>query len=106
LKHLDWTALPQQFTKPRFKKDGSYAKVRLKCDEIDLHKGGEPRPKKKKMAGKPLWFRDICTVDENGEETLQVTMRQDIAPTLYCMEYVPTVSKRNTSSLTSLAIES
>jgi hypothetical protein len=27
LKHLDWTAVPQQYTQARFKKDGTYAKV-------------------------------------------------------------------------------
>ena len=46
LRHLDWTVQPIKYTKPKYKKDGTYAK------------NGEPRPiTNQRLPGFPAWYK-------------------------------------------------
>lgn len=72
LSQLNWEAKPQKFTKPRYRKDGSYAK------------GGEPRPIKQLLPGKPAWYRDLWS---SKEGRIVVNARKSIAPYLLALEW-------------------
>jgi hypothetical protein len=46
LRHLDWTIDPIRYTRPKYKKDGTFAK------------GGEPRPvAHQRLPGFPAWYK-------------------------------------------------
>ena len=46
MRHLDWTVQPIKYTKPKYKKDGTYAK------------NGEPRPiTNQRLPGFPAWYK-------------------------------------------------
>jgi len=67
-----------RFTKPRYRKDGSYAK------------GGEPRPIKQVLPGKPAWYRDLWSSKENR---VIVNARKSIAPYLLALEWLENDTK-------------
>ncbi|KAJ2710896.1 DNA-directed DNA polymerase gamma mip1, partial [Coemansia sp. Cherry 401B] len=68
LRCLDWTAEAQRFTKPRLRRDGSYAK------------GGAPRPvARQRLAGAPKWYRDLWDAKRGR---IHVTVRSRVAPYL------------------------
>ncbi|KAJ1934202.1 DNA-directed DNA polymerase gamma mip1, partial [Linderina macrospora] len=74
LKNLDWTIEPQKYTKPKFKKDGTYAK------------NGEPRPYTKQLLpGYPKWYREIW---DRQEERVHVTVRSRVAPYLLKLKWI------------------
>ncbi|ORX72349.1 hypothetical protein DL89DRAFT_282428 [Linderina pennispora] len=74
LKNLDWTVEPQKYTKPKFKKDGSYAK------------NGEPRPYTKQvLPGYPKWYREIW---DRKEKRVHVTVRSRVAPYLLKLKWI------------------
>ncbi|KCV68887.1 hypothetical protein H696_04304 [Fonticula alba] len=73
LKRLDWTPNPLRMTKPKYKKDGSYAK------------GGEPRPvSRQRLPGYPSWFRELCP---SSEPEPRVTTRTRITPYLLKLQW-------------------
>jgi DNA polymerase gamma 1 len=73
LRQLDWTIEPQKFTKPKYKKDGTYAK------------GGEPRPIARQfMPGYPLWYRDLC---DRKTKMPRLTTRTRVAPLLLKLKW-------------------
>ncbi|KAJ2157906.1 DNA-directed DNA polymerase gamma mip1 [Coemansia sp. RSA 552] len=74
LRNLDWTVVPQKYTKPKLKVDGSYAK------------GGEPRPVARQLLpGKPKWYRLLW--DANLKQ-IHVTVRSRIAPYLLKLKWL------------------
>ncbi|KAJ1726422.1 DNA-directed DNA polymerase gamma mip1, partial [Coemansia biformis] len=74
LRCLDWTAVPQKFTKARYKSDGSYAK------------NGEPRPHTKQLLpGYPKWYRDLWDAKLGR---IHLTVRSRIAPYLLKLKWL------------------
>ncbi|KAJ2595837.1 DNA-directed DNA polymerase gamma mip1 [Coemansia sp. RSA 1722] len=74
LKNLDWTAVPQKYTKPKYKADGSYAK------------GGEPRPVAKQLLpGYPKWYRDLW---DSKLKRIHVTVRSRVGPYLLKLKWL------------------
>lgn len=70
---LDWTPTPARFTKPKLKKDGSYAK------------DGEPRPiGNSALFGMPAWLRKLWDTKKGGVE---LTTRARIVPYLLRMSW-------------------
>ncbi|ORX93329.1 DNA polymerase gamma [Basidiobolus meristosporus CBS 931.73] len=73
LKHLDWTTTPLKMTKPKFKKDGTYAK------------NGEPRPYTNQfLPGYPEWYK--ASYDKKSND-LRITTRTRIAPYLLKLKW-------------------
>ncbi|KAI8322639.1 DNA polymerase gamma [Martensiomyces pterosporus] len=74
LKTLDWTVVPQRYTKPRYKADGTYAK------------NGEPKPYAKQLLpGYPQWYRDLW---DTKRKEIRVTVRSRIAPYLLKLKWL------------------
>ncbi|KAJ2549786.1 DNA-directed DNA polymerase gamma mip1 [Coemansia sp. RSA 1933] len=74
LKNLDWTVEPQKYTRPKFKKDGSYAK------------NGEPRPfTKQLLPGFPQWYRDVW---DRKLQRPHITVRTRISPYLLKLKWL------------------
>lgn len=73
LKHLDWTSQELKMTKPKFKKNGQYAK------------NGEPRPvKNQTLPGKPQWYKDLWDKKLNK---LKITTSKRITPYLLKLQW-------------------
>ncbi|RKP23391.1 DNA polymerase family A-domain-containing protein, partial [Syncephalis pseudoplumigaleata] len=73
LRQLDWTRAELRMTKPKYRKDGSYAK------------NGEPRPVARQfMPGFPQWYRDLC---DRTTKVPRLTTRSRIAPLLLKLKW-------------------
>ncbi|KAK9728460.1 DNA-directed DNA polymerase gamma mip1 [Basidiobolus ranarum] len=73
LKHLDWTVVPLKMTKPKYKKDGTYAK------------NGEPRPYSHQLLpGFPEWYKSCYDQKTND---LRITTRSRITPYLLKLQW-------------------
>ncbi|KAJ1887121.1 DNA-directed DNA polymerase gamma mip1, partial [Kickxella alabastrina] len=74
LKNLDWTAVPQKYTRAVYKVDGSYAK------------GGEPRPYTNQvLPGYPQWYRDLW---DTKLKRIHITVRSRLAPYLLKLKWL------------------
>ncbi|KAJ1679932.1 DNA-directed DNA polymerase gamma mip1, partial [Spiromyces aspiralis] len=74
LRNLDWTIEQVKMTKPKLKKDGTYAK------------GGEPKPySNQKLPGYPKWYRDLW---QSKLKDIHVTARSRIAPYLLKLKWM------------------
>ncbi|KAI9297872.1 hypothetical protein K502DRAFT_61279 [Neoconidiobolus thromboides FSU 785] len=73
LGRLDWTTQSLKMTKPKYRKDGTYAK------------NGEPRPYANQiLPGKPEWYK-ACY--DNKEKKLKITIRGRLAPYLLRLKW-------------------
>ncbi|KAJ1653673.1 DNA-directed DNA polymerase gamma mip1 [Dispira simplex] len=73
LRHLDWTIAPIRMTKPKYRKDGTYAP------------GGEPRPHaRQSLPGKPQWYKSVW---DRKAGRIRVTTRTRVTPYLLKLQW-------------------